>query len=53
MTVEEGLDWAISLIPKYLGTLASFEFADGVNVLSFNVALWIMLIIIVVFAPRP
>ena len=49
MTVEEILDWAIGLIPRYLGMLASFEFAEGVNVLSFNIALWIMLIIIVVF----
>lgn len=53
MSIVQCLDWAVGLFPRLLGMLQTFEFAEGVNFFNFHVALWIMLIIIVAFVPRP
>lgn len=53
MSVTQCLDWVVGLLPRFIDLLKSFEFADGVNVFNFNIALWIMMILIVSFVPRP
>ena len=46
MSIVEGLDWAIDLLPKLFGALNSWMIAPGVSVLSFSVAVILLVIII-------
>lgn len=46
MTIVEGLDWAVSLVPKIFGALNSWMIAPGVSVMSFSVAMILLLVVI-------
>ena len=46
MTIVEGLDWAVGLVPKIFGALNSWMIAPGVSVLSFSLSIILLVIII-------
>lgn len=53
MTFVEVLDWAIGLFPRFISYLSSMVITDGVSVLSFIIAMMIILLLIYAFIPRP
>ena len=46
MSIVEGLDWAVSLVPKIFGAMDTWMIAPGVSVMSFSVAVILLIIII-------
>lgn len=46
MSIPAVLDWAIALVPKIFGALNSWMIVDGVSVMSFSVAVILLLIVI-------
>ena len=46
MSIVEGLDWAVGLVPKIFNALNSWMIAPGVSVMSFSVAVILLLVVI-------
>lgn len=46
MSIVDGLDWAISLVPRLFNALNSWMITDGVSVMSFSVAMILLLVVI-------
>lgn len=46
MSILEGLDWAMGLVPKIFNAMNSWMIADDVSVMSFSVAMILLLVVI-------
>lgn len=42
VSIIELLDWAVSKITEYFAIMNAFEIVDGISILAFSVAIFIM-----------
>ena len=46
MSIVQGLEWAVALVPKFFNLLNSYMIAPNVSLMSFSVAVILLVVII-------
>lgn len=52
MSIVQGLDWAVSLVPKLFAAMNSWMITDGLSVMAFSVGMILILIVVGAFTMR-